>query len=74
MITTAFGSRLPCPTIYLQQFFEQSLPDAWRTACRKESRLTTPWIDIRNGTLGIRKEWQKIQREQEGTVDNLRGM
>ena len=31
----------------------------WQEACAKEPRLITPPIDIRSGTLGVKKDWQK---------------
>eukprot|EP00977_Amphora_coffeiformis_P013234 scaffold3410_cov158-Amphora_coffeaeformis.AAC.8 len=37
----------------------KELAELWRVACANEPRLKMPFIDIRTGTLGIKKEWQQ---------------
>lgn len=52
----------PLPEDFKGVLEQDALFDLWTTACQKEPRLTTPFIDIRTGTLGIEKDWQKQQR------------
>lgn len=48
----------PLPTDLRRVLEQESLAEMWKKACDKEPRLATPFIDIRTGTLGIKKEWQ----------------
>jgi tRNA pseudouridine65 synthase len=58
----------------LREFLEQeALETLWNTACRKEPRLTNPFVDIRSGTLGIQKDWQK-KREVENEIITKNGV
>ena len=60
----------PLPEDFKAVLEQDALFDLWTTACRKEPRRTTPFIDIRTGTLGIEKDWQKQQQRLIKTNDD----
>jgi tRNA pseudouridine65 synthase len=48
----------PLPRELLCVFQSDDVRDMWNEAVAQEPRLAAKWIDIRGGTLGIRKDWQ----------------
>ena len=65
--TTSIVAPLPEDLRYV---LEEKLPELWEEATLLEPRLKTPFYDIKGGTLGVSKKWQRerqVEQETSGT-------